>query len=58
MNTLKVSREMLDQIIFALERRIVELNNRGSEPVEGAILLTAQALELAVESKDYLRGLA
>ena len=45
---LKVSPALLNQIIYALERRLVELNNRGSEPVAGAIAETASALEYAI----------
>lgn len=46
-HTLKVSGPLLDQIIFALERRIAELNNRGSEPATEQIRCCASALEHA-----------
>ena len=47
-HTLKVSSALLDQIIYALERRVRELNNRGSEPVTEALTCTSSALEYAI----------
>lgn len=51
---LTLSQSLLLQIIYALERRLQELNNRGSEPIGGAIAETCAALELAKESLNAI----
>ena len=43
---MQMSNELLKQTLYALEARLRDLNNRGSESTDGAIASTHAALEV------------
>ena len=52
MQVIKMSQELIQQTIYALESMLYEINRRGSEPVMGCIASTSAALEIMQEAMN------